>query len=134
MKPKRIKIGDQLILTIRPVTPSDEPKKFLEEITGLTYADDSKDTYAQTVGVVSAYMCIHAPNNPNTIKVMTAAQLVVGAFLAEKTGGDLCKTSEGEFLVYVPSSNGHYIIDCGGVKDSVISGSWAYDDAILSVE
>jgi hypothetical protein len=134
MKPKRIKVGDKLILTIRPVTPNDEPKKFLEEISGLKYADNSKDTYAQTVGVVSSYMCSHEPSDVNAKKVFTAAKLIVGEYLAERTGGDFCKTHEGEFLIYVPCPEGHYIIDCSGISESIIDGSWTYSDSIIPVE
>jgi len=130
----KIKFRNGKITGLRPLIPNDKPKKFLEKITGLKYGNRKDDIYPQTVGLITAFMCNHSPDDEQTPVVFATAQMVIGKWLSEKTGGTVCITDEDGLLVYSPNPEGHFIVDCQIITDGIIKGNWDYSKAVKRVK
>ena len=133
MRQIKLKTEDGKIINANTITVSNEPRYYLEEMTGLKFRPKKKDLYAQIVGVMTAYMCCNSPKARETANVFTAARLVISKNFADTYGGYVCLSKKAVF-VYVPCPKGHYIIDGNTVVDGIVCGNWSYENAIKKVE
>ena len=69
----KIKFKNGKITCLKPLNPNNKPQKYLEQITGLKYGSKNKDLYAQTVGMITSYICCHSPQDSKTPKVLISA-------------------------------------------------------------
>ena len=129
----RIKFDDGTTRKIILTQVNEKPQKFLEKKTGLIYGHG--DFYAQTIGILYSWICLHGPDDKFSQEVVEAAEMVIMRGLSEKTGGYAAIDDEnGEFLVYVPSSKGEYVILISKLMDKIIrEGEFSYADEVLRV-
>lgn len=129
----RIKFADGSTRKIILTEVNEKPQEFLEKKTGLIYGQG--DFYSQTIGILYSWICKHGPDDKFSQEVVAAAEMVIMRGLSEMTGGYAALDDENEeFLVYVPSSKGDYVILISKLMDKIIKeGEFSYVDEVLSV-
>jgi hypothetical protein len=129
----RIKFKDGEIRKIGLLGVNDGPRIFLEKETGLTCGPG--DLYAQAVGLIFCWISNHGPDDESADSFRAAAMLLMAQALSEKYAGYMAEDTEHcEFLVYVPTTDGHLVIMINKLLNKILQdGDWSFTEEMFEV-
>ena len=131
----KIKLEDGTVIPLQIVNlKTNKIKKFLEKHTGLRYGKG--DYFAQTISMLETWKYAHGPDHELTEAVMSAAILVIGTGIAERTGGYtvFSENETKDFLVFVPHPEGAHAFMMNDILEKILDGDYDYTENIVPVK